>query len=60
MTAKYGFKMIWESINGKESWNKNPFVFVYEFEQIENFLIHSGQFQNRYFYPVLLILSAAS
>lgn len=29
------FKSLWESINGKESWNKNPWVFVYDFERIE-------------------------
>lgn len=35
MSAKYGFQMIWEDINGKESWKQNPFVWVYEFERIE-------------------------
>jgi hypothetical protein len=30
-----GFKKIWSKINGLSSWNHNPFVFVYEFEQIE-------------------------
>lgn len=35
MSAKYGFQMIWETINGKESWCFNPFVWVYEFERIE-------------------------
>jgi hypothetical protein len=29
------FKTLWNSINGLESWDKNPFVFVYEFERIE-------------------------
>jgi hypothetical protein len=29
------YKTLWQSINGKDSWNKNPFVFVYEFERIE-------------------------
>lgn len=29
------FQHIWESINGKESWNENPFVFVYEFKKVE-------------------------
>lgn len=33
--AKYSFETLWISINGKESMNKNPFVWVYEFEQIE-------------------------
>lgn len=35
LSAKYGFQMIWETINGKESWDWNPFVWVYEFERIE-------------------------
>lgn len=26
---------LWEQINGKESWFKNPFVFVYEFERTD-------------------------
>jgi len=29
------FLSLWESINGKESLEKNPFVWVYEFEKIE-------------------------
>lgn len=29
------FETLWISINGKESMNHNPYVFVYEFEQIE-------------------------
>jgi hypothetical protein len=35
MTAYGSFKTLWQSINGKDSWNDNPFVWVYEFEQIE-------------------------
>jgi len=35
LTAKYGFQIIWETINGSDSWNKNPFVWVIEFERIE-------------------------
>jgi hypothetical protein len=35
LTAKFGFQIIWEKINGKESWKQNPFVWVIEFEQIE-------------------------
>lgn len=29
------FKSLWESINGKDSWERNPFVWVYELKQIE-------------------------
>ena len=29
------FQSLWKSINGEESWNENPFVWVLEFEQIE-------------------------
>lgn len=35
------FQTLWQSINGKESWNENPFVWVYDFEiteKPENFL----------------------
>ncbi|PIF33015.1 hypothetical protein CLU81_3585 [Flavobacterium sp. 9] len=35
LTAKFGFQIIWETINGSDSWNKNPFVWVIEFERIE-------------------------
>lgn len=31
----YSFLTLWEFINGRASWTSNPFVFVYEFEQIE-------------------------
>jgi len=33
--ASESFITLWKKINKKESWNHNPFVFVYEFEQIE-------------------------
>ena len=26
-----GFENIWEAINGRDSWDDNPFVFIYEF-----------------------------
>jgi hypothetical protein len=29
------FSSLWQSINGNGSWDKNPYVFVYEFERIE-------------------------
>lgn len=33
--AIYSFESLWISINKEESWRQNPFVWVYEFEQIE-------------------------
>ena len=32
---KDGFHYIWKYINGEDSWQFNPYVFVYEFEKIE-------------------------
>jgi hypothetical protein len=32
---QFGFLALWCSINGCENWLQNPFVWVYEFEQIE-------------------------
>jgi hypothetical protein len=29
------FKTLWQKISGRDSWDKNTFVFVYEFERIE-------------------------
>jgi len=34
-SAQDAFKDLWEEINGKQSWNENPYVWVYEFKQIE-------------------------
>lgn len=34
-TSHYeGFKKLWHSINGEESWNQNPFVWVISFKKI--------------------------
>src|SRR5690554_2083997 len=33
--AVWSFETLWESIKGKESWNKNPFVWVYDFARVE-------------------------
>ena len=32
---KQSYQMLWAKINGKESWVKNPFVWVYEFERTD-------------------------
>lgn len=42
-TAKKSFKSLWYSINGEQSWNDNPWVWVIEFERCVaplNFLIN--------------------
>lgn len=31
----FSFMTLWQKINGEDSWEFNPWVFVYEFEQIE-------------------------
>jgi hypothetical protein len=33
--AVYSYQTLWQKINGKDSWDKNPFVWVYKFEKIE-------------------------
>ncbi len=33
--AKQSFQSLWHKINGKDSWDKNPFVWVYKFERTE-------------------------
>jgi hypothetical protein len=35
MTARDGFKNIWQDINGNESWDNNPWVWVIEFERVK-------------------------
>lgn len=32
---KRSYQTLWDSINGKDAWDKNPYVFVYEFERVE-------------------------
>lgn len=34
--AKDSFMELWESINGKDSWKENPFVWIVEFKRIES------------------------
>jgi len=34
-SAKDSFESLWVYINGQESWDDNPFVWVYEFEKID-------------------------
>jgi hypothetical protein len=34
-TAKGAFNALWESINGKNSWDINPFVWVIEFKRVD-------------------------
>jgi hypothetical protein len=29
------FMTLWQKINGEESWNQNPWVFIYDFKRIE-------------------------
>ena len=36
-TAVGAYKMLWESINGKGSWDLNPWVIVIGFEKIDNY-----------------------
>jgi hypothetical protein len=33
--AKMAFQSLWHSINGVDSWNQNPWVFIYEFKVIK-------------------------
>lgn len=36
LLPKQSFKSLWGSINGKESWEANPYVWVIEFERIKS------------------------
>ena len=33
-TPKQSYETLWNSINGKDAWEQNPYVFVYEFERV--------------------------
>lgn len=35
LTAYASFKTLWQKINGEDSWNENPWVWVIEFEKID-------------------------
>ena len=35
MCPENSFRSLWQSINGPESWEENPYVWVYEFERVE-------------------------
>lgn len=35
MAARTEYRMLWESINGENSWSMNPFVWVIEFRRLE-------------------------
>ena len=34
-SPRSSFKSLWKSINGEESWNKNPWVWVYQFKLLD-------------------------
>lgn len=34
-TPKHSFRSLWQSINGKDSWEKNPWVWVVKFKRVE-------------------------
>lgn len=34
-SAKENYELLWESINGKGSWDKNPFVWILEFKPVQ-------------------------
>jgi hypothetical protein len=48
ISPQHSFISLWDSINGEESWEANPFVWVIEFKQIEkpeNFIINESIIQ---------------
>lgn len=34
-SSRDGFKKLWQSVYGNDSWNSNPWVWVYDFEKVE-------------------------
>jgi hypothetical protein len=40
MSAKESYRTLWESLYGRESWEANPWLFVYEFKRANNGEVH--------------------
>lgn len=45
--AQHSFETLWQSINGKQSWDDNPFVWVIEFERVVLNSSELNQFLNQ-------------